>query len=426
MKFIKKQGLQFALILLFCIVSFRFYNYIGFSNTVQKMPQFAAIALMVVYCYKELFSSGNKTSLFRVMQWIVFSLFISIFSAWIFWDQSPIQGYLTSSIMLTYVFFFYLYKTRPSVQLLETLILTLGFLYAILWIYAFTQIPFVVFGYDLNDGLVNMDESRGMIRIKFVGQISLILTYFLAVNKFYITKNKIFIAIAAFLFVILVFQLTRQLILWTAVVTLIYMYLKNRKIVMMIGAVAAVVLVSLGNIKFSNDNVIGALINQTQQQFETNNMSGEEDIRITEYKYFFFDWSKNIVTDLIGNGMPHGNSSYGRYYISLVDYKKLYLSDVGYAMMFVVQGLLGLFLYIILFIKCVRFQMPADLDYVRMFMLFMIPANIAASWFSGADSIISICICVYLIMQYGRRSNGKILADSTSSYKYIRPKFTLK
>lgn len=63
------------------------------------------------------------------------------------------------------------------------------------------------------------------------------------------------------------------------------------------------------------------------------------------------------------------------------------------------------------------YQMPADLEYVRMFMLFLIPANIAASWYTTPDCQIAMAICIYIIMQYGRKRRNGILAYSKSSYK---------
>lgn len=226
--------------------------------------------------------------------------------------------------------------------------------------------------------------------------------------------------VAGFFFLFIVFQLTRQLILWTALVGMIYIYLKNPKKILGF-CLAAFFLFALfiNNVEISDDSLVGSMINVTKAQIDSNK-GGNEDIRITEYKYFFGEWSKNIVTDIIGNGMPHANSPYGRMNTRLMEQQRLFLSDVGYAKMFVIQGLLGLCLYLFLFFMSVRLQMPADLDYARMFMAFTIPANIGASWYATADGQIALCICVYLIMLYGRKQKGKILAAPDSSYRDLK------
>ena len=61
--------------------------------------------------------------------------------------------------------------------------------------------------------------------------------------------------------------------------------------------------------------------------------------------------------------------------------------------------------------------MPIELDYARMFMLFLIPANIGASWYSSPDCQISMVICIYIIIQYGKKQRKGILAYSNSLYK---------
>lgn len=417
MKFARNIKIQYFFVLCYILISFKFYNYVGFSNNLTKLPQFLSIPVMFIICWNILFKIKSPHPLFRAMRWIVFSLVISIISSWLFWNQPIMLGFRSTSTMFVLLFFFYLYKIKPSVSFLENIIWIFGFVYIILWTYGFTQMPNPVFGLaDGDTGLMNTDESRGMMRLNFVGRLSMVLAYFLSLNKLYSTGRKIYLLFACIFFLFIVFQLTRQLILWTLAVTLIYVYLKNPKKIIGAGLLAIFFFAFfINNIKFSDDNVMGRMIDVTQDQVKDNNK--EENIRITEYKYFFGKWSKNTITDIIGNGMPHNDSQYGNKYSNLQFRKKLFLSDVGYAKMFVIQGIIGLFLYLFLFFKSVRYQMPADLDYVRMFMLFLIPANIAASWYSGADCQIAMVICIYIIMQYGKKQYNRILASSKSSYK---------
>lgn len=425
MKSINSSCFQYFCVFCFIIVSFRFCNYVGFSSTVQKLPQFLAVPIMFYVCWEPLFKWKVTNSLFLIMRWILFSIIISIVSAWIFWEQSIGLGFRASSLMFTFLFFFYLCKQSPSVHFLESIIWACAIAYIIMWIYAYIQVPTPVFGFRIDEetGLVKEDTSRGMLRLGFTGRIFLVMAFFMALNKLYVTRKKIYFWVATVFFLFIVFQVVRQLILWSALVAMFYIYLKNPKKILAVCVLLFFVFSLFISIRLSDDSMIGTIINLTQEQLE-NNQKGEEDIRITEYKYFFGDWSKNVVTDLLGNGMPHGDSRYGTYYGRLQEQQHLFLSDVGYAQMYVVQGLLGLFLYLFLFYKTVRMQMPADLDYIRMFMAFMIPANIAASWYYLADTQIIICICVYLIIRYGRKPRNGILAPAHSTYK--DPNFKLR
>lgn len=53
--------------------------------------------------------------------------------------------------------------------------------------------------------------------------------------------------------------------------------------------------------------------------------------------------------------------------------------------------------------------MPEDLAYTKMFMLFLLPANIAASWYAKTDCQIAMCSAVYLIAIYGLPKTKKSL-----------------
>lgn len=388
---------EWVLIIIYTVISFQFYLYAGFNNTIIKLPVFLTIPIMFVFCWKTFINHTNN-KLFQLMKWIIISTVISIFSAYVFWGQSIILGYRAIATGLTLVFYFYLYKRKPSINSLETYIFIFGILYCVLWLYAMSKFPVPVFGFN-EDGEVKEDISRGMIRINFIGRISLIFAYFLSLNKYYVQKKKVYLVIAILFFLFIVMQVTRQLILWTALVTVIYVFQKNRKL-LYLSIVFVISLFLLGKtITFSQDSVIGTMITLTEEQM-SNNQQGNEDIRVTEYRYFFTEWSRNIITDIIGNGLPHGSSSYGKYLTKLQEQQKLYLSDVGYGQIFVVTGWMGLFLYLMLFIKCCLIRMPEELMYAKMFMIFLLFANIAASWHAKADCQIAMCISVYLMTIY--------------------------
>ena len=388
---------EWVLIILYTIISFQFYSYAGFSNTMIKLPLFLTVPVMFAICWKT-FISKNANKLFRIMRGIIIITILSIFSAYLFWDQSIVLGYRATAAGLTLIFYFYLYKRRPSVQSIEAYIFIFGILYCVLWLYAMSRFPEPVFGF-YEDGEVSDDVSRGMIRINFVGRISLILAYFLSLNRAYVQKKTVYFVIAAIFFIFIIMQVTRQLIAWSALVTIIYVFQKNRKLLIS-GVVIVVFLFFFGKtIKFSQDSVLGTMIALTEKQMESN-QHGDEDIRITEYRYFFTEWSRNFITDIIGNGIPNGHSAYGKYYTQLQEQQKLYLSDVGYGQIFVVTGWIGLFLYIMLFIKCCLIRMPEHLMYAKMFILFLLFANIAASWHAKEDCQIAMCISIYLMTVY--------------------------
>lgn len=382
-------------VLTFCL--FSLYGYVGLSNVARKLPLFFGALFLFFYTCSYL-RGNSKEPIYNIFKYLTFITLISMVTPFIFWGQSVVLSYRVSASMLTIMLFFLFVKKKYSLEEIETYIWILAIVYIVLWLYAYTQLPYVTFGYSDEDVLT--DESRGMLRVNFLGRNSLILAYFMALVKWSSTRKKSFLAIAIVFYVFIVLQLTRQIILWSMLVTILYMLKRNKaKLFSAIAVGVLAVMLVLPNIKVSDDSIIGSMINLTERQVETQ-QSGDDDVRVREYEHYFTAWHTNIVEDILGSGQPHSESSYGRMNTRMQDMYGFYLSDVGYAMMFAVTGIVGLALYLLLFWKGATARMPRQLEYVNLFMLYMIPANIAASWYSGPDCRVALAVCGYLIYRY--------------------------
>lgn len=405
-----KKIYVYIYIYIYTLIVFLFYDYVGFNNQITKIFLFITIMLMMVLSFKTIILK-KQNLLFRIMRLILISTFCSMFSSWIFREQSLMLGYRVTAPLLIILLFFYLYKKKPSLKFIELYIFFFGVLYIILWSIGFSQLPDKIFGISESE---HIDMSRGMERINFTGRISLILAYFLCIVKYSVTKKTYFIGGAIIFFIFIVLQLTRQLIFWTALVTIYYVY-KRSKLTFYIGAILLIsFLGATKNVQFSNDSALVSMYNLTQEQAEVRKSTRDEDIRLVAYKYFMGDFSNNTIANIIGNGMPHSDSLYGKLYTNN-QYKGLNLSDVGYAKIYVINGLLGIFLYISLFLVSLKSKIPNDLSYAKLFILFLIPANIMADWYSKPDGQIALSICVYLIAMYNIKKNkNEIQYNNTS------------
>lgn len=397
-KFSDWKRKEYFLVFLYTIISLQFYQYVGFGITIEKLTLCIMVPIMFVLCRKTfMLHVGNK--LFLLMRWLVIQIALSIIFAYIFWDQSILHGYRVAAPEFALLFYFYLYKRKPSLRSLEKYIIIFGMLYCLLWLYAFSQIPTRVFGIaELGD--INQELKRGMIRVNFIGRGFLILSYFLVLNRAYTLKKKIYFVASVVFYIFIIVQLTRQLIFLTGLVTVIYIFKKSKRTLFM--AITAILLLFVAgqNIKINPDSILGSLIDLTEKDMKDNSQ-GEENIRITQYRYFFTEWSPNIIADIVGNGAPHWESSYGKFYGKLNTQKGFFLDDIGYGRMKVVTGYIGLVLWLILFIRCCFVKMPEHLMYAWMFMVFFLLSNAMASWYAFADFQLAMCISVYLMTFYG-------------------------
>lgn len=393
----------FIILIIMALCGFQFYGYYEISNNMQKFPCMLLIPLLFFVCRKQIFLKENDI-FFQLIRYLLFSWLLSMIMSFLFWNQSMILSYRATAQSLFFIIFFYFCKIKVDVHSLEKIIIIFGWLYIILWLYAFSRAPEVIFGWS-EEGFLSDDLSRGMVRVNFTGRLSLILGYFYYLNKCFIDRNPKYKIFTIIFFIFLVLQLTRQLILWAGVVTIIFMFMKAKKLVMILAILFVALYVGVSIIEFSDNRLIGAMVNVTNEQISGDLYQGE-DPRITDYKYMFNDWSRNTITDIFGNGLPHYDSNYGIYEERLKQ-RGIYLSDVGYPSMYVILGIIGLALYIIIYIKGSFAKLPKELNYVNMFMLFLIPANIAARWYMGADTQLGLAICIYLIYTY--RKEPKLL-----------------
>ena len=399
--YFKWTGKEWFFVILYTLISFQFYNYTPLGSTMQKLPSFVIVPIMFIFCWKTFLLHSHNT-FFKLVRCIIVITIVSIISAYVFKGQSLVLGFRASASFFVLLFYFYLYKRKPSLKSVELYIYILGLMYCLFWLYALTQFPTPVFGGG-SDGEMTEDLSRGFLRINFTGRLSLIFAYFLSINKAYDTRKKVYMFLAIMFFVFLVLQVTRQLILLTALVSIIYLFKKSKRL-LFLSVICLLFIYILGaSIKFDNNSIIGSMISLSEQQ-ANDFKSGEEDVRITEYKYFFSEWPSNIVTNIIGNGFPHADCNYGMYYENLKERQMLFLSDVGYAKIYVVTGLIGLFLYLSLFLKIQSVRMPNHLMYAKMYMLFLILANFTADWYIKVDGQIAMSIAVYLMTIYSHHT----------------------
>ncbi len=391
----------YGALLLFTFASFKFYSYIGFNTQILSAVFYVIQVLMLGYCAKDVFrATGDR--LYAMMRYILLITWFSVIPAWAFWDQSIVLGIVATTNLSVITLFFFLWKHDFSQKELEKYVMLLGIIYVILWLYSLKNLPMMTFGVTNADDTTLFNEERGMLRINFVGRTSLVLAYFLALNKSFNTKKISYIALTGFLFVMIVFQLTRQIIFSVAIVTAIYTFLKNKKLAAYVVAAFVAMYLFSFSLSFSRDSVIGSMIELTKTQTKYRYDKG--DNRSSEYQYFFTSFSKNFFTDVLGNGVSYSSSPYGTVEQRIND-NGYYRTDVGYASMFVTTGWVGLILYLLLFYLCLRRRVAPDLEYALLFVGYMVIADVMASWHTTADGQAALATCVYILARFGKTKN---------------------
>lgn len=378
---------DYFLLYLFPILATSLFHYNQINQTLVKGAYYLIWVITAIYIGK-VWIAPKPTKIFGTMRYIIYAmLFSCIIMSYLLWNQSFILSFRIMVFSLPFIYFLFLWKCDFDEKDIEKLVIFLFIVHIIVWLYAFISFPNKVLG-DLDR---EADESRGILRI-FVGlEGGVILTFFMSLNKWFITKKKEYIALIAVSYIFIIFMVTRQVIFFTTCFGLLYVFKKNKNLIL-----ALMLLVAVGSnyISFSDDSIFGSLINLTKEQ-SYDNKKNQKNIRIRSYEKFFTEYTKDDLGVLAGNGIPHSLSSFGKYQKKFTD-RGFFPSDVGYAKTYIVMGVLGLILYALLFFNIWKAKPTQYFYYTKIYMFYCFAAHIASNPFFTADTIF-MSIALYML-----------------------------
>jgi hypothetical protein len=129
---------------------------------------------------------------------------------------------------------------------------------------------------------------------------------------------------------------------------------------------------------------------------------------MVSYNYFFNEFSPNIFSYIFGNGPPHTESHYGGVYANL-NFRGVFMSDVGYAQLFALFGVFGLLLFLNLFYKTLTHRrLEIRYKYTVWFVLFIIFSNILSGIVLNNSTIICL-VFVFYILECNYRENHPLV-----------------
>jgi hypothetical protein len=148
-----------------------------------------------------------------------------------------------------------------------------------------------------------------------------------------------------------------------------------------------VILISLSSILFAG------YIELTQEQVG----SAEEDIRELSAEFYLYEYWPHWSATILGNGLPHPESTYGSEMAYLNDPIGFYRSDVGLIGAFNAFGLFYILNILWVNIKGVRKKYyTKETNYLRLFFLHTLLLVVISEYYSYFSTIPFFCITLYL------------------------------
>ena len=398
------QNLTLCICLAITLILYNFFSFRYINVDIMKLINMViSLGLLLITLPLSISSRKYYNKYTNFIRGVLFLTILSIFSSWMFWEQSIVLGFRVTYVSFCIGFFFLLVYYQIPLSVIEKYVIIVGIAYCLAWLLGFVTLPNSIFGSfrGEDEGVIN--DSRGLVRMMITGKTSVVLAYFLSLTKFSYGGGKKFLVLGGLFFTFIVLMVTRQIIIFSFLISMLFLFRNNK------GRYIIVLIVLIGYSLIDRINklpVLKALTELTESQIIDNRT--EENVRIKEYKYFFTDYSQNTLSKIIGNGYPHLESKFGKRYKKIQKDKRYFLSDVGYARMYADLGLVGLLLYLAIFIKTSLTKCDKNYMFARLFMIYMLFANIGADWYAKIDGILAICVCTYLL----GRSNKNVLLKS--------------
>lgn len=345
---------------------------------------------MLLYSYKEI--SFHKH---RLMTLLLLSTIISMTMSIMLWNQS---GLATIKAFRTYylvLIFYVLCKRKADTGEVEKALVLLAILYLVCWMYQISQVPDLVFGNDQSGDLANT-ESRGFYRFWIPTKENMPILALFMYELFRRTKKNVFLILMPVCFIIVILHVGRQMIFWSfvsIVLLLIYNY-RKRWLTLTISTVA---LYYVSILLINNIDTIDLLSQMTTSQVQYAN----DDIRTKCMEFFWQQSTSNPIGFLFGNGVAWGgNNEAFASFIRNAQYKGYYLSDIGYVSLLYNFGILGVIVYIALFIKMMKLKVEDKYIYLKFYMIYIYGSYTFAH---SLTTNIFFNMCVFYILYASNR-----------------------
>lgn len=339
----------------------------------------------------------NKNLIFK--KYIIFlglALLANVIASYINRGQAPYWSirtpYMTNFFPL--LFYFYLINNKIKIESIEKIISSLYVIFCFCYFIQYASLPNIIFR------PLNFTEEE--TRFRMYGQAIATLGYFFSLNKYILTRNKLYllyIFLGICVFIMLGF---RSMLLALFICTIFMFYKTSNKIsfktLFSFICILGILIFILYQFDFTK-NTIETIINRNQNQ----NFQNEDYIRIREFEYFTQEHFINISDFFFGSGFPSEQSSYGKYMLGLQQYNQYgeYVASVG---AWFDWGLLGLswvagiptvLILLIISAKAILKKTGKQYNYFSFFYLFLILSSITTIEFYRGGAFVFHAIALY-------------------------------
>jgi hypothetical protein len=375
--------------LLYGLASITFFSPVAINIDVVKAISWLIDALVIADVMSYMLTTRMQSKLTLSVKAMCIVLLYSIITAYYFHSQGiayTLRVFFNSSFFFLY---FFLKKHKFSAEALEKGLLYMTAIYMFCFMVALVLAPRIIFDYTGGGQTMDLNDSRGVARVKVLGTCFLYLSFFLMLNKAIVTKKLKHRAASGVLFIFILLNVSRQHIVFSFILGG-WMLLANAKIYQKIIVVVGTVLIAY--LAYTYVPLVQKLVALTEDQYAE---TGTQNVRILAYNYYFTSYNKTVWESILGNGIPHFDSRWGNSLTSLMNRTGYIPSDVGFAKIYLYFGWIGIGLYLAMLLIACLTKIPERYKYCKYYLLFVACTTISSHSFF--TDMITMALALYII-----------------------------
>lgn len=391
-----RKYIKLSILLLVIASSVYFFKIFFLNDHLIYILQFATIGLLVCiiifqYTYWK-FPLGKHHFTLPIV-FIFIGVLLSMLTARFGHGQPFVISMWAQRFLYFYLLYFVLHILQVPIKTLEKIIFYSGVIYALVFFIQYAAFPRVIF--DVRQGV-----ERGTIRIFVPGLTIMNLAYFIGLVRVIYHNSFKYIPYLLIFVTIYLLSGTRSYIAGPTLITLLALIFSNR--IKSKGFILLLVIGALGITFYMFQDIIENLVSLTSKQSK----NFTEDHRYRAAEFFLTDFFPNQLAYITGNGEGHQISAFGREIFSYKANYGFYQSDIGLIGEYTKYGAFFILGVIILFYKVMSQKLSINLKYIHFFFLLLIISMILGSFFTSPDSIVILCMLMYML-DVERNTNPK-------------------
>lgn len=384
--------MAYAAFILILLSSVAFFNYHAILSDQAVRALFYLSALGGIFVAWLKARGGERTAEYphKAYFLLMVGIFISVFMSSLYHPQSLMVSVMTSlPVIFAYgTLWAYFYFDIPISKVMKAY-MVLAVISSIVYFCNMATFPNNIFG----EPMLDLDETRGMIRIKlpFVEMFPVLIFY--VINRWHDDKKAKWVLIGAFLFLMVVLSVIRQVILYTALLSLIFILKKvswKVKAGICAGVLAVVVFV------LPMIPIYQAMVELSEDQVEQNEAE-EENIRITAWRYYTYDNQTGALTPIFGNGTASlGNSIWGIAFDAETEENGCFAEDVGWAGFYWHYGIIALIGLLWLMIDALKRKKAQSMQFINYALALFFILPVASGPILYYYQIVNLAMLLYM------------------------------